>query len=281
MGTKKLTGRRVAIIGSAPSEAEVPWDDESLEIWVLAWREGYKRRTLAFDLHRVDSTRQHVPKNYLQYLTDIGCPVYLQTVHPHIPNSVRYPLDEVASFLAKPDRYADGYYFSSSISYMIALAMYEGVQEIHLYGVDLQADGEYEHQRPNTEYLIGLARGMGISVYVPTLSAMLKFPYRYGYDPEPIGPVTEDWVKTRVNSYKQQREDATADCYKHQGAVLELQEAVTKELFEQTPEIKERIDKHNAAMEHARTRVNTLDGAIQQLEELGSFLKCHMRGRQT
>jgi len=31
-----------------------------------------------------------------------------------------------------------------------------------VYGVDMKADDEYGYQKPNMEYLIGLARGKGI-----------------------------------------------------------------------------------------------------------------------
>jgi len=40
---------------------------------------------------------------------------------------------------------------------------------------------EYSHQRPNTEYLIGKAEGMGIDVYIPNLSSLCRGPL-YGYE---------------------------------------------------------------------------------------------------
>jgi hypothetical protein len=54
---------------------------------------------------------------------------------------------------------------------------------------------EYKYQRPNLEYLIGFARGLGIEVYIPEQSSLCKFngegvpfgplfpnyPQRYGF----------------------------------------------------------------------------------------------------
>ena len=49
-------------------------------------------------------------------------------------------------------------------AYMLALAIYEGVDKVGIWGVDLHCDSEYSYQRPNMEYLIGLARGRGMKV---------------------------------------------------------------------------------------------------------------------
>lgn len=39
----------------------------------------------------------------------------------------------------------------------------------------MAADDEYGYQRPNCEYLIGLARGRGIKVVIPDESPLCKF----------------------------------------------------------------------------------------------------------
>jgi hypothetical protein len=64
---------------------------------------------------------------------------------------------------------------------MIAIALFEGVHELSLYGVDmaktdptLNANGEYEHQRPSCEYMVGVATGMGVQVSIPEQSDLLK-----------------------------------------------------------------------------------------------------------
>ena len=65
-------------------------------------------------------------------------------------------------------------YLESSIAYMMALAILEKVDRIGIWGVDLHCESEYVYQRPNLEYLIGLARGKGIKVFIPPQSALLS-----------------------------------------------------------------------------------------------------------
>jgi hypothetical protein len=65
---------------------------------------------------------------------------------------------------------------------MIASAIDAGASEIALFGVDMRMQGEFARQRPCCEYMVGLARGMGIDVYVHDRSPMLKSKYLYGYE---------------------------------------------------------------------------------------------------
>jgi hypothetical protein len=77
-------------------------------------------------------------------------------------------------------------YFNNSISWMLALAIAEGFEEIGIYGVDMALDGvtgaEYNHQRPSCEYFLGIAWGRGIRVHLPETSELLKCAYLYGFD---------------------------------------------------------------------------------------------------
>jgi hypothetical protein len=89
-------------------------------------------------------------------------------------------------------------YFTNSISYLIALAIYElkGVEQgsiIGLWGVDMAQQGlqsgsvagwftsEYARQRPSVEYWLGIAEGLGIKIHVPDQSDILKTACIYGY----------------------------------------------------------------------------------------------------
>ena len=91
-----------------------------------------------------------------------------------IPNSEAFPIEDVLEKF--------GYYFTSQIGWMIGLAILEGFKEIHIYGADLAMEDEYMHQRPNCEYLIGWARGAGITVYIPRGSDLLKAGKLYGFE---------------------------------------------------------------------------------------------------
>ena len=159
---------KVAVIGLASSSFEAaPWDDPTWQKWGLPWGMRWIQLDRAFEMHDLGLLRRpesRRPKGYeerLQLIPDL----YMQEAY--FPNAKRYPFEEVIE--------TTGDYFNSSISYLIALAIHEGAETIGLWGVDMDAEEEYGYQRPNCEYLIGLARGMGINVVIPDVSPLCKF----------------------------------------------------------------------------------------------------------
>lgn len=183
--------KKVAIVADAPSRRGAPWRDKSWEIWTLG--RSKKRRPRIdrwFEMHSLPSIRAYRgnPKTkrnfreYWRYLKKLKCPVYMQRAHRRIPNSVRYPLEKVVQEL--------GRCFTSSVSYMIGLAIVEGYEGIGCWGVDLATKPEYRYQRQAVQYLLAEARRRGIHVYIPSTSP-LKVPSQakyvrtkalYGYD---------------------------------------------------------------------------------------------------
>ena len=166
--------RKVAIIGRCWStRSDAPWDGKDWELWTLAWDPVPKT-------DRIFETHKHF-RNYLGNREDgdfhVGglrmakVPVYMLEKHDDIPMSVKYPFEEVTQLIGKT--VSGTPYLESSIAYMVALAIYEKVDRIGIWGVDLHCKSEYAYQRPNLEYLIGLARGKGIKVYIPPQSALL------------------------------------------------------------------------------------------------------------
>lgn len=171
-------GKKVAILGFTPSWRLAPFNDPDCEIWVL--NEFYvnepPRVTRWFDLHTRQAmhddkgrTDDHVAK-----LAQMTVPVYMHQHWDDIPMSVEYPLSPLIAEY--------GRYFTNSISYMVALAIYEGFGHIGIFGVDMAHDTEYGQQRPSCEYFIGVAIGKGIHVGIPAESDLLKCQYLYGYE---------------------------------------------------------------------------------------------------
>lgn len=70
-----------------------------------------------------------------------------------------YPLNAVI------DRFGTDY-FSSTVDYAIALALYEGQTEIDLYGVNMANHGEYSYQKPGADFWCGVAIGVGAKVRI-------------------------------------------------------------------------------------------------------------------
>jgi hypothetical protein len=168
--------RRLALVGfSATNRDLAPFDNPDYEIWSLnhAWgMEFIKRCDVYFDIHpkawitqsigKSEPERQHY--EWLQQPHDF--PIYMQEKFPEFPASVRYPIEAIRK------KYAD--FHTSSLSYMIALALHLGYEWIEIYGFDMAADSEYNYQRDSAEYFIGLAMGMGVHIYLPENCPLCK-----------------------------------------------------------------------------------------------------------
>ena len=70
---------------------------------------------------------------------------------------IKYPIKE------RQEKYKTNY-FSNTISYMIAYAMYTGVKQLRFYGVDAPYGGIYETERSGIEYWLGRAEHAGVKV---------------------------------------------------------------------------------------------------------------------
>jgi len=190
----------IAICGMAQHDkSEV--DNFNGEIWGLPWDEGrWPFFDRYFEIHPLDLLRKPEAQRRDGYEDRLkSLPIlYMQEAYEDIPNAIRYPVEKVVDNLGFD-------YFNSSIAYLMGMALLEGADKIGIWGVDM-ADlepvpgdpsyiSEFAYQRPNMEYLIGLARGRGVDVYIPERSPLAKFhgegiplglmypsyPQRYGY----------------------------------------------------------------------------------------------------
>ena len=134
---------------------------------------------------------------HVDWLTQCGVPVYMQAIDERISTSVVYPLGTITEAMGVPN--IDGIkfpYLTSTMAYMLALALHEGVGEIRLAGIEMALGTEYVHQKPCLEFYLGMAIGKGVNVVrSPMGSGMLAAPlYAVDFDrPMPIGdmvPVT-------------------------------------------------------------------------------------------
>jgi len=202
--------KKVAIVGCADSKGEAPFKDDEFEIWgvnnLYPLIEAHPDRYRWFEIHDISKDgeiykrrdnpdfRGQPVNDYLKDLgkwaSDINCPVYMQKSWDIVPTSIAYPLPQVLEKF--------GEYFTNSISWMLALAIHEGFEEIHVYGVDMAVDTEYHHQRPSCEYFLGIARGMGIKVFIPDTADLLKVRFLYGFDE----PKETKWKKKRNSILK-------------------------------------------------------------------------------
>ena len=159
-------GLRVAIVGLSQASHDQALEDGSCELWGLPWDDYWPHFARHFEMHDLrllQSAHSKRKDGYFDRLRDCET-LYMQDEWEH---AKAYPFDAVAR--------TTGYYFNSSIAYMMALAIHEQADYIGLYGVDMKDGEEFGYQKPNMEYLIGLARGRGIEVYIPETSPLCKF----------------------------------------------------------------------------------------------------------
>lgn len=176
--------RTVIIVGMAKSlKGEKPLN---AEIWCV--NHAFRHQSNLDRLYFLDPLEymEGLPtmEHYTERVAAIDVPVFCQTQTREIPQSQRYPLEDVIENA--------GYdVFACSISYMIAHAIHEGVDKIIMHGIMCNSSAhDYWDQKPNIDTWLGIAIGRGIKVERSGGSTvMLPFPWQvkqYGYQPRNI-----------------------------------------------------------------------------------------------
>lgn len=106
-----------------------------------------------------------------------------------------YPYDKIV------ERFGSEF-FTNTICYMIAYALYKGYKKIRLYGIDLATQLEYILERGGVEFWVGVATGMGVKVENTNRSRVCKPPmgvpygHRGAVDMKNIDPLNlTEWMK--------------------------------------------------------------------------------------
>lgn len=234
-----MSSKKICIVGfSESTRDEAPFDDPSFEFWGMnnLWKHVEALWSRWFEMHTPAFIEQHREKwpEYPDWLRNTKIPVYMLRQYPEYPSSRKYPLEEVQANLFKLNS-PEVEYFSSTVAYAICMAYNEGVEELAIYGVDMIKDTEWDHQRPNCEYLIGLLRGSGIKVHVPQRSALLKAQWMYGYQEMPATKKIEqsavkrlEYLDGEIKQMKHEVEKANGEYLVHLGAYKETQAWLTK-----------------------------------------------------
>ncbi len=194
---RERSGKKtVALVGMAPTSCSLaPYDEENirlggpLEIWglneshVWSWM---KKWTRWFQLHPkhywIRDTASRGAKGHYGWLKqDHGLPIYMQHHYEDVPNSIAYPLEEAIALTGKVKQGFEAVkYYTSTLPYMIALAILEGFQRIEMYGFEMAAGDEFVPQKACAEFWMGFAAGKGLEVYIPEACSLLSGPL-YAY----------------------------------------------------------------------------------------------------
>lgn len=179
--------KKLLIIGTAGNRAQAPYDDLSFDVWATGGNANVtdvKRIDALFELH---PERQWKRLEVLEILRKHSAKIYMQDHYDEIPNSVRYPIETVKETFYIPTM-GNSLYVTNTVSFMFALAYLEGYEHIETYGVYMEHETEYVHQRLNCEYYVGWLAAKGIDVTIHG-GEILKSAFVYAYE-EP-----DQWIK--------------------------------------------------------------------------------------
>jgi hypothetical protein len=179
--------RKIAVLGGGGSLKYTPWYSDDWELWAHAScrMKCAREPDVFFDLHPKElwsnPTLKFWDTTYLQWLAWNHQPIYMQAVFPEAPSSIRYPFETVVTEFPRG-------YMTNTLSYMVALALVEGVTHLGVFGCDYASGSEYGPQRGCAEYWLGVAEGRGVHVLIPPTCDLLNRPsLLYGYESHPGG----------------------------------------------------------------------------------------------
>lgn len=167
---------KIALLGSAPSSKWLaPFKDQSWSIWACSPSNcDLPRSDVFFEIHGMDTVLRE--PQYAEFVE--WCKkhpkIFMQELRPEFPGAIVYPKDEMFKEFGP-------YFFTSSLAYMMALAIASKPEAIGLWGVDMSANDEYGYQRAGCHYFIQEAKKRGIQIVVPPESDILYPPPPYGY----------------------------------------------------------------------------------------------------
>ena len=167
---------KIALIGSAPSSRNLaPFNDPEWEIWSCSPSNvDLPRSDVFFEIHAWDTMARDPELTVFLAWLRTHPKVYLQKQNPQFPNALVYPKDEMV------EKYGP-YFFTSSLSYMWALALEQKPTHIGMWGVDMTATEEYGYQRAGCHYFIQKAKDLGVQIVVPVESDIMAPTPMYGF----------------------------------------------------------------------------------------------------
>lgn len=178
--------RKIIILGSGPDWETCPFKSTDREIWGVAKMVMIptppSKVDMLFSMDDIDHLLtirrgMFTKEEFVKAINDRNCRYITTHTREDIPKSKAFPFKEIVNRYRVP-------YFSNTICYMIAYALWKGVTHIDFYGVAQMGAHEYSAEKGGVEFWLGMAAGLGVSINFKTMTGLLKtvnMNYAYGY----------------------------------------------------------------------------------------------------
>lgn len=184
--------KKCCIVGFAPSWSEAPYGAEDTDFWGI--NELYRYLdTLKplpqfhawFEIHNIKESPSKQNEGHQAFLKSCKIPLVTQRHWKEYPMSIPYPRlyikHKINGHFIKDEKHEGFSDYSNQITWMIALAIQLGYEEIAVYGVDMAQESEYAFQRASCQFFLGYAAGKGIKLKIPASCELLKAGADYGF----------------------------------------------------------------------------------------------------
>lgn len=183
---------KVLVIGSGRGCFEYRNLTEGREVWACFSAIGFLRENpdLAFCLDTFESFDKTVEKNpeferliemrdyNVKKIRKLKIPILFSKRFKNVSTSKEYPLKEIVAKFGVT-------YFSCSLAYIIAYALYKGVKDLLFVGTNMDYKTKWIDEKGGVEFWLGYAKAKGVRVrFHGKYSKLLKTKSGrlYGYD---------------------------------------------------------------------------------------------------
>ena len=268
--------KKIAILGTTPSRKEAPIDDPEWEIWTVGpgGKDSHRWERL-FEIH---TTWPEDFKDYLNELSKSKEKIYtvvpmkeqIQTWaqgHGKDEKWLKKTIkgDWSSNVVINRESLFEKYrrmWFSSSISYCVALAIEEGATDIGCFGIDLESGEEYISQYAGCAYFLDLARLSGINLHIPNGSGLLRdlspYPDRYETHLALTFEKKKKWLNDLLSRAEPENEAVKRELYRTEGVVMAMRELTAPP--ERIADAEKRLLEFNQHMANSNANVNHLKG---------------------
>jgi len=282
-----LPTRKICILGTTPSRGLAPFHDPSWEMWTIGpggsdtpgmrWERIFEvhgpatwPRSFRHHVSQLAKSKDAIPAEYVQHVQaleawmrihDAPTPEafdgYLNLLKSTQPPKVVYTSEPLAGCPANvvyPKeaifRKYSRMWFTSQISYALALALEENVTDLAIYGIDLESGEEYRSQFIGARHFIDLARLANVTLYLPQGCGLLRDPNPYPdcYETDFALAIMAklDLLRNSIRDLRSEFEARLTDVGRHEGALSATKDILAGRVADMQAEV-QRLE-----FEHAR-----------------------------